>query len=159
AGLVAWALAAAILVAVWALARSRLSRTARRAAGAALAALFVVVVAGAGSRDLIALANAPPPEAVAAAAQLEGAAAARGEPLYLANCASCHGRDGDGNGPMRTLPAAGPMAEAVARLSPQELEYRIANGMAGTPMPPFVGTLSEPERWDLVAYLRQRFAE
>jgi mono/diheme cytochrome c family protein len=51
------------------------------------------------------------------------------------------------------------MAEAVVRLSSRELEYRIANGMAGTPMPPFIGTLSEPERWDLVAYLRHRFAE
>jgi mono/diheme cytochrome c family protein len=31
--------------------------------------------------------------------------------------------------------------------------------MAGTPMPAFVGTLSESERWDLVAHLRDRFAD
>jgi mono/diheme cytochrome c family protein len=44
-------------------------------------------------------------------------------------------------------------------MSAAELGYRIANGVAGTPMPAFAGVLSEPERLDLIAYLRSRWAD
>jgi mono/diheme cytochrome c family protein len=82
-----------------------------------------------------------------------------GEIIYLANCAACHGRHGDGDGSVRTLPPAGGLAEPVSRMSSAELSYRIANGMAGTPMPAFAATLTEAERWHLVRYLEDRWRQ
>ncbi len=158
-GALAWLLAGLAIAALWGVARSDLPRAGRRAAAGALAVGFVLIVGAAGTRDLVALANAAPHSNASEAPEAEAGAIQRGERLYLANCASCHGRRGDGDGPVRTLPAAGPLADAVGRMSPAEVEYRIANGMAGTSMPAFVDVLSESERWDLVAYLRQRFAD
>ncbi|MDQ2689089.1 MAG: cytochrome c, partial [Chloroflexota bacterium] len=79
----------------------------------------------------------------------------RGEAIYRANCASCHGLALDGGGPVTTYPDAGPLDGAVAGASDAELSYRIAYGIAGTPMPAFAGVLTPEERADLIAYLRQ----
>jgi copper transport protein len=129
---------------------------ARSALRIGMVALVVVGGTGAATRSLVDAANAP------AAGQLEtppsSPDAALGEGIYLANCASCHGRDGDGDGPIETEPQPGPLAEAVLRTSAAELSYRIAYGVAGTPMPAFAGTLTRDERWALVAYLRERWA-
>jgi len=37
------------------------------------------------------------------------------------------------------------------------VSYRIAHGLAGTPMPAFAASLTAQERDDLVSYLRQRW--
>jgi copper transport protein len=123
-----------------------------------LVAVVVVGVLGAGSRSLVAAANAPPAGALAEHRPEPGfvASVAEGEAIYRANCAACHGIDGDGDGPVRTLPPAGPLDAAVDRMSSAELSYRIANGLAGTPMPAFAATLTESERWHLVRYLEER---
>lgn len=140
-------------------------RTSRRAGPGALrvglAAVLLLTGLGAGSRALVAAANAP------SAAELADhepdpelvISPGEGEALYRANCASCHGLDGGGDGPVRTLPAAGPLPEAVGRMSAAELSYRIANGLAGTAMPAFAATLTETERWQLVRYLEDRWTE
>lgn len=125
-----------------------------------LVALLAVAVVGAGSRTLVTAANAPAaddvePNPIAADAD----SVALGERLYLANCASCHGTSGSGDGAVSTLPNAGPLGDAVAESSDGELAYRIAAGMAGTPMPAFAGLLTEEERWHLVNYLRDRWGE
>ena len=44
-----------------------------------------------------------------------------------------------------------------AGMSDAEVSYRIANGLAGTPMPAFAASLTEQERRDLVSYLHQRW--
>jgi mono/diheme cytochrome c family protein len=56
------------------------------------------------------------------------------------------------------LPPPGDLADRVAELSDGALAYRIAVGSDGTRMPAFAATLSENDRWDLVNYLRSRFA-
>lgn len=149
-------LALALLAVTW---RARPS-TGRSVARAALVAVVVVAGIGAGTRSLVDAANAPsagapedPPPSLSAA---DGE---RGRGVYLANCASCHGRDGDGDGPIVTEPAAGSLRDAVREMSAAELSYRIAYGVAGTPMPAFAGTLTRDERWALVAHLRSRWAE
>jgi copper transport protein len=126
----------------------------------ALAVVVVIGGLGAGSRALVDAANAP------ALADLEQPPStptaedvARGEAIYRANCASCHGIDGLGDGPIRTLPGAGVLADAVREISDAELSYRIAHGVAGTPMPAFAGSLTPEERWQLVAYVRSRWGE
>lgn len=124
-----------------------------------LAAVVVVTGIGAGSRALVTAANATAaadelgPNPVPATAE----SLAAGERLYLANCASCHGSDGGGDGPVVTVPDAGPLREAVRTATDAELSYRIAVGVAGTAMPPFAGTLTADDRWDLVNYLRERW--
>lgn len=149
-----------------ALALVALLLTGRMRRGAVVAGLRIGLVAviglgalGTGSRAVVALANAPAPGDLA-----EHVPPARfrasteiGEAVYRANCAACHGVDGDGSGPVRTLPAAGALANAVTRMSSAELSYRIANGLAGTPMPAFAAALTEEERWHLVRYLEERW--
>ena len=158
-GALAWlpAVAAlALLVGTWRLRPS----TARSLARPVLVGIVLVAGIGAGSRTVVDAANRPvadalePPPASASPADVD-----RGRGIYLANCASCHGRDGAGDGPISTLPAAGPLANAVRTTDAAELSYRISHGLAGTPMPAFAGTLTRDERWALVSYLRSRWAD
>jgi len=130
----------------------------RAVARGALAAVVVIGGLGAGSRALIDAANAPvladleqPPSTATAEDVMNG------EALYRANCASCHGADGQADGPIATLPDAGELPKAIRDTSDAELGYRIARGIAGTPMPAFAGSLTPEERWQLVAYLRSRW--
>lgn len=124
-----------------------------------LAAVMIGLVVG--SRALTEAANQAP---AAAAAQVNPNPAgpesiARGEAIYLANCAACHGPLGDGDGPsalQRGL-VIDPLAEDVTSLTDGQLAYRIRVGTVGTGMPGFASTLSENDRWDLVNYLRDAF--
>jgi mono/diheme cytochrome c family protein len=120
------------------------------------AALLVVAMLATGSRDLVAAANVPRAEELAEQEPLPSADPEHGRAIYLANCASCHGIALDGDGPVRTIPPAGPLGEAVRSASDAELSYRISYGVAGTAMPAFAGSLTAEERSDLIGYLRQQ---
>jgi len=85
---------------------------------------------------------------------------AAGETLYLAHCGSCHGDQGQGDGP-----AAGSLSPPPANLrwvmqrpiaSEGYLMWAIAEGGAalGTAMPAFEGVLSTTERWKILLFLR-----
>jgi mono/diheme cytochrome c family protein len=156
-GLLAWLPAAVGLVTLIATWRLRPSWV-RSAARVGLVGVVTVAGIGAASRSVVDAANAP----VAALLDSPPATSAnveQGENIYLANCASCHGRDGTGDGPIVTTPAPGSLVESVRDTSAAELSYRIAYGVAGTPMPAFAGALTRDERWALVAYLRSRWSE
>jgi mono/diheme cytochrome c family protein len=154
AGAVGWLPPLAALAALLALGRLRRSAARDVARGAAAAVLLVTVLA-AGSRDLVAAANAPRPDELAEQAPLPSADPERGREIYLANCASCHGLNLDGEGPVRTIPPAGPLSDAVAS-DPALLSYRISYGVAGTAMPAFAGSLTAEERSDLIGYVRSQ---
>ncbi len=82
---------------------------------------------------------------------------ASGQRLYAANCASCHGERGLGDGPASAgmTPAPPGIGSAVEMhdVSPA-LMYRVVTvGIAGTPMISWSGALTSDERWDIVAYL------
>lgn len=85
---------------------------------------------------------------------------ARGEALYAANCASCHGERGLGEGPAAEGldPAPAPIAHTAQMVSDAYLFYRISEGGNEPPfnsaMPAFKDTLSERERWDVINYIR-----
>lgn len=134
-------------------------RPARRLTRGALVGLVVVAGATAGSRALVDAANEPPAGAATTAPPVIAGSLERGERLYRANCAACHGIDGRGTGPIRTLPGAGSLRDAVRATDDAKLSYRIANGVAGTAMPPFADRFTERERWDLVAHLRDRWGD
>jgi mono/diheme cytochrome c family protein len=80
-----------------------------------------------------------------------------GRTVYMANCAKCHGVTGDGNGteqldrPARSFLAGGfsfgNTNQAIRRV--------VQHGIAGTPMPGFVGVLNRPSIDAVVAYVRK----
>lgn len=154
-GLAGWIPAGAAIGAVVVIGLRRWRVAPLRGALLATAAILVLAM---GSRSVVEAANRPTASELAAHADGAAGSIEDGERIYLANCASCHGTDGDGDGPVRSLPAPAPLADVLPAMSDAEVSYRIANGLAGTPMPAFAGSLTEQERRDLVSYLLQRWS-
>jgi len=81
-----------------------------------------------------------------------------GEGLYAAQCASCHGATGGGDGPLAKSLSVRPPALAdlavLGRFTDQELTRLILQGRPGTPMPGFARTLDSGQVAALVAFLR-----
>ncbi|HET7601058.1 MAG TPA: FTR1 family protein [Gemmatimonadales bacterium] len=81
---------------------------------------------------------------------------ARGAEVYRANCASCHGQTGRGDGPLaRGLdPPPADLADAAALrdVSPLDFYRRVSIGVVGTSMPAFESRLTAEERWAAAAY-------
>ncbi len=79
-----------------------------------------------------------------------------GRAIYVEKCAPCHGVSGLGDGSMAgQLPVAAPAlgTDAVARLSsPAEWYAVVTQGNLERRMPPF-SSLTDRQRWDVVAYL------
>ncbi|MEM1434841.1 MAG: c-type cytochrome [Pseudomonadota bacterium] len=75
----------------------------------------------------------------------------RGGELYAAQCAECHGADGQGI----TAPSLGDPA-LLANASDAFLRHAIVNGRDNTPMVAFGGQLPESDINSLVAYLRSQ---
>jgi mono/diheme cytochrome c family protein len=89
--------------------------------------------------------------------------ARRGEGFYLANCATCHGAKGDGQGPrayfIRPVPRNFLEADARARLNRPVLYEAIAMGRLGTEMPAWSKVLTEQEMGDLAEFVFQRYIQ
>lgn len=82
---------------------------------------------------------------------------ARGSALYEANCATCHGPEGHGDG----FAAAALVTKRADLASEHVLDHRdgdlywwITHGIADTPMPAFGAALDERSRWDLVNFVK-----
>lgn len=82
---------------------------------------------------------------------------AKGASLYQAQCASCHGAEGHGDGPagrnLEPPPANFRDATRATALSPFALFSTISYGIADTGMAGFATTLDEATRWDLAFYV------
>lgn len=80
---------------------------------------------------------------------------ANGEEIYIEKCAPCHGVAGMGDGPQgKELPvsvAALGLPELANKSTPARWYVVVTQGNIDRFMPPFV-SLSEQERWDVVAY-------
>ncbi|MGA7195340.1 MAG: c-type cytochrome [Anaerolineales bacterium] len=79
-----------------------------------------------------------------------------GAMLFTQNCAPCHGDTGLGNGPQSqqlpvTVPALG-LADTARSDSPAQWFTTVSEGNLDRFMPPFAGTLSDEDRWDIVSY-------
>ncbi len=82
------------------------------------------------------------------------ASVARGKQLYQANCASCHGAGGKGDGPAGAALNPKPVDLTVmAGHHPDgDFAWKIANGRG--PMPGWKGVLSEAQIWDTVNFIQ-----
>jgi mono/diheme cytochrome c family protein len=83
-------------------------------------------------------------------------ATALGQKLYAANCLTCHGPEGHGDGPGAAALEKKP-ANLGARIKETgekdgELFWKISEGRA--PMVTWKTQLSETQRWELVNYIR-----
>jgi high-affinity iron transporter len=83
-------------------------------------------------------------------------AMARGAEVYQANCASCHGALGQGDGPaglgLNPKPADLSNATALGDQSPLDYYRRITIGVVGTAMPAYELRLSPQDRWAAALY-------
>lgn len=81
---------------------------------------------------------------------------ARGREVYQANCSSCHGATGRGDGPAASALTPRPSdltnAAALAASSPLDFYRRITVGTAGTAMTPYENLLSSEDRWAVALY-------
>ncbi len=76
--------------------------------------------------------------------------------IFTQNCAACHGDTGLGNGPQSqqlpvTVPALG-LADTARSDSPAQWFTTVSQGNLDRFMPPFIGDLSDQDRWDVVFY-------
>lgn len=82
----------------------------------------------------------------------------RGQMVFAAQCETCHGPTGMGDGPAGQAldPAPAPIAHTSQMLSDGYLYWRISEGghSFGTAMPAWNESLSEQARWDLINYMR-----
>jgi len=80
----------------------------------------------------------------------------KGEQIFKANCAMCHGDKGMGDGPAAAgiKPPPRNLVEGKWKFggTPFVLFHTITNGSPGTSMAPW-GQLSEDDRWALVAFI------
>jgi len=88
-------------------------------------------------------------------------ATALGEKLFVANCLTCHGPEGHGDGPgaaaLEKKPADLPKRIKETGEKDGELFWKISEGRA--PMITWKTQLSETQRWELVNYIRAKFAK
>ncbi|MBI5180977.1 MAG: cytochrome c [Nitrospirae bacterium] len=80
-----------------------------------------------------------------------------GKKVYDAKCTLCHGAAGKGDGPAGA--SLNPKAtnftdKAKMTKSDDELFKLISDGSKGTAMMGYAGSISEADRWNLVAYIR-----
>lgn len=104
----------------------------------------------------------PPPEYAGKTNPHSGDAnaAAKGKTLYQANCVTCHGPTGHGDGPAGAAldPKPANLAVLQKNLGDDFLLWRISEGGAMAPfnsqMPSWKSILSEDQIWLVITYLR-----
>jgi mono/diheme cytochrome c family protein len=82
----------------------------------------------------------------------DAASIARGKTAYTAQCFTCHGASGRGDGPQATQLAKNPgNLTNLQGQSDGALFWKVSEGK--DPMPRFAQMLSEQQRWDVVNYI------
>ena len=82
---------------------------------------------------------------------------ADGAAIFADNCAPCHGETGMGDGTMASqlsVPPAALASPAIMRAArPMDWFDLVTNGRMDRMMPPFGGSLSDRQRWDVISYV------
>jgi len=101
-------------------------------------------------------------QATVAENALERAVIETGKQIYLQQCASCHGDNGGGDGPLavRCVPAPADFASGKLKYgsSPEEIFKSISDGIKGTMMASY-GFIEEKDRWAVTHYIRTLMPE
>jgi mono/diheme cytochrome c family protein len=97
-----------------------------------------------------------PKEAVARKNPVKANAASisRGKQLFQANCATCHGASGRGDGPVGKAldPKPADLTAMAGHHSDGDYAWKIANGRGA--MPPWKGVLDDQQIWDVVNFVQ-----
>jgi mono/diheme cytochrome c family protein len=83
-------------------------------------------------------------------------AVAVGAEIFKANCASCHGNTGHGDGPAGAalVPVPKNLAELQTQVGDDYLFWRINTGKEGTAMVSWQDILTEEQIWQVISFLR-----
>jgi len=81
-------------------------------------------------------------------------AAGLGKALFAGTCASCHGANGEGNGPAAGALAPAPTNFHLKKPTEERAWDVLENGVPGTAMPPWWDQRSVDERHALVEFVR-----
>jgi len=86
--------------------------------------------------------------------QKDAAAVDRGQKLFEQFCANCHGKSGQGDGPVAAAlkPSPSNLAERAGHHSDGDFAWKIANGRGS--MPAFKNRLTENQIWDLTHFIQ-----
>jgi mono/diheme cytochrome c family protein len=83
----------------------------------------------------------------------DAASVGRGKALYAAECASCHGNSGKGDGPSaKDLEKRPGDMTKLGGQSDGALFWKVTEGKA--PMASYATKLSEQQRWDVINYMK-----
>jgi mono/diheme cytochrome c family protein len=84
----------------------------------------------------------------------DAAAIERGQKLYAQFCANCHGKNGQGDGPLAAAlnPKPSNLAARAGHHTDGDFAWKIANGRGV--MPGFKNQLKEKQIWELVHYIQ-----
>jgi mono/diheme cytochrome c family protein len=83
----------------------------------------------------------------------DAASITRGKAVYIAQCFTCHGASGRGDGPQAPQLEKNPgNLTNLQGQSAGALFWKVSEGK--TPMPRFAQMLSEQQRWDAVNYIQ-----
>ena len=82
------------------------------------------------------------------------AAIERGQKLYQQFCANCHGKNGQGDGPLAAAlnPTPAHLAARAGHHTDGDFAWKIANGRGG--MPAFKSQLTENQIWELTHFIQ-----
>ena len=100
---------------------------------------------------------APVPAEYAGLTNPLGAEAAEaGAEVFRANCATCHGPQGHGDGPagQSLEPKPGNLAQVQTRAGDDYLFWRIHDGKPGTSMVAWKGILTDEQIWQAISFIR-----
>jgi cytochrome c oxidase cbb3-type subunit 2/cytochrome c oxidase cbb3-type subunit I/II len=87
----------------------------------------------------------------------EATSVREGKSLFEANCASCHGDRGAGDGPAAGALAPSPTNFHVKKPTEERAWEVLDNGVPGTAMPPWQSQLSADQRHALVEFVRSLY--
>ena len=152
--------AVALLAVGAGLAAVALGCIARRFRVAALLLAVPLIVWQAPSLGLL-LVEAYPTSYLTSPSGFSAASIVRGQTVFAANCAACHGAGGEGNGPVSAGLRIKPADLTAGHLwdhKDGELFWWIGHGIenpeGGVAMPGFAATLTEDDRWAAIDFVR-----
>lgn len=76
----------------------------------------------------------------------------KGETLFNMNCVACHGNPGKGNFAKINPSPGDPASEKYQGNTDGDIFYKMTNGRL--PMPSFKNTITEEDRWNIIAFVR-----